>query len=165
MLEPLNHKMVVGTSEPQDFQLYNEEDVPLVGTGVTVEIDWRGTDPVGSPGVTVAWLDATIGTVRVTDTEDMPVGLYRFRWKLTDSGGGRSGFIPNLDIEANYWRVARVCAAHSPHRRRRRQQRAQQQHEKPVAGRGGAWGLAEALLELAVGGVHISHGDSLAECY
>jgi len=97
------HIMVVGTSEPQDFQLL-EDGVAKDGTGWDVDIEWR--DSPDTPP-TVAWLVQASGTVRVTGTESMAVGQYRFRFSLTD-GGGDVGYVPNLDKEANVWRVVRL---------------------------------------------------------
>lgn len=100
----LIHNMVVGTTESQDFALL-DEGVAIVGTGFTLGIDWRGTDPAGPP--TVAWLSQAGGTVRVSNTGSMALGKYFFRFTLTDSGG-KLNFVPNLDLEANIWRVVRV---------------------------------------------------------
>ncbi len=96
----MTHQMVVGTTEPQDFALL-DDGVALVGTGFTLGIDWRGTDPTGP--VVVAWLDQAAGTVRVTGTGSMAVGTYFWRWTLTDSGG-KIGYIPNKG-EPNVWKV------------------------------------------------------------
>jgi hypothetical protein len=96
--------MVVGTSEPQDFQLL-DEGVPFVGTGFTVEIVWRGNAPAGP--LSVAWISAADGTVRLTGTSQIAVGTYGFRWKLTD-GIGQVGFIPNLHELHDTLRVVRA---------------------------------------------------------
>jgi len=99
------HTMVAGTSEPQDFAIYND-GTALVGTGFDVEIEWR-SEPAGGPP-TVAWLSQAGGTVRVTDTENMQEGAYYFRWKLTDALD-QVGYVPNLDKAPNIWRVHRVA--------------------------------------------------------
>jgi hypothetical protein len=102
----LRYRMVQGTSDPHDFRLLEEGAAFTDGEldGVTIAMEWR-TAPDDPP--TVDWLDRDAGTVRVTDTEDMAVGLYRFRWKLTDAGGIVS-YVPNEDLESNEWRVMRV---------------------------------------------------------
>lgn len=100
----MTHTMVVGTTEPQDLRIL--EDLAVHDfTGITLGIDWRGTDPAGPP--TVAWLSQSAGTVRVTDTGSMTVGKYMFRFTLTDSGG-KLGFAPNLEANPNTWLVVRV---------------------------------------------------------
>jgi flagellar hook assembly protein FlgD len=101
----MTHVMVEGTSEPQDFALYSD-GAALDGTGFTVEIQWR-SEPSGGPP-TVDWLSQAGGTVRVSDTENMPEGAHYFRWKLTD-GSGNIGYVPNLDKAPNVWRVHRVA--------------------------------------------------------
>ena len=100
----MTHVMVVGTSEPQDFAL-TDDGAAIDGTGITIALDWRGSDPVGPPAI--AWLEEEDGTVRVTSTAGMSVGTYRFRFKLTD-GEGAISYIPNLTVDANVWRVTEV---------------------------------------------------------
>lgn len=100
----MTHKMVVGTIEPQDFQLFNDETA-LDGTDWDVEIVFRETD-AELAGVVAAWLDQDAGTVRVTGVEDMAIGQYHFRFKLTD-GEGNEGFVPNVDA-AGIWTVSKV---------------------------------------------------------
>ena len=98
----MTHQMVVGTSEPQDFQLL-DDGVALVGTGFDVAIVFR-RPPGGTP--TVEWLNQAVGTVRVSGVDEMTVGSHYFRFHLTDSGGG-DGYVPNLD-PANLWMVSPV---------------------------------------------------------
>jgi hypothetical protein len=96
--------MVVGTTEPQDFQLLDDGNA-LVGTGFTPSLAWHGTTPAGSP--TITWLDQAAGIVRVSNVGTMAVGVYQFRVRLTD-GGGKIGFLPNLQHLPDTWRVVRV---------------------------------------------------------
>lgn len=104
MQQPLEHIMVVGTTEPQDFVLINA-GVAFNLTGMqSVEIDWRGTDPDGA--FNVAILDAPAGQVRVTGTGVMEIGDYPFRFKVADAGG-KIGFIPNK-FGPCIWRVVAV---------------------------------------------------------
>ena len=98
----MTHTMVYDTSEPQDFELL-DEGVALDGTDWEVSIEFRET----VTGLTVAWLDQDAGTVRVTGAEGMSIGDYHFRFKLTDSSDD-IGYVPNLDIAPNEWRVVRV---------------------------------------------------------
>lgn len=99
----MTHVMVVGTEEAQDFQLL-DDGVALVGTGFTIDIEWR-TAP-SSPAPTVAWLSQAVGTVRVTGCEGMALGSYPFRFILTD-GAGSEGYAPN-GLAADVWKVVRV---------------------------------------------------------
>jgi len=102
MTDELTHIMVVGTSEPQDFLLLNN-GAAVVGTSLTVGLEWRGTAPAGT--FSVSWLDAPAGKVRVTGTGSMVIGIYPFRFTLTD-GGGAKGYCPNRG--AHQWRVVAV---------------------------------------------------------
>lgn len=96
----MTHQMVVGTTEPQDFALF-DDDVAMAGTGFDIGIDWRGSDPAGT--IVVAWLIQGDGTVRVTGIGDMAVGHYYFRWTLTD-GASAVGYNPNKH-DAHVWKV------------------------------------------------------------
>ena len=86
-----------GTSDPYDCALL-ESGLPLDGTGFTITIV-LGADGVaiGSPGVTVAWLDQAGGTVRISGAEILPVAGYTVRFQLEDSGG-QIGYVPNGDV-------------------------------------------------------------------
>ncbi len=95
------HEMVLGTSEPQDFQLLNNKQ-PLDGTGLTVGIEFR---EVGVIGVTAAWLDQAAGTVRVTGVENLERKTYHARFTLTD-GSGKVGYVPGPS-DAFDWVVTR----------------------------------------------------------
>lgn len=98
----MKYTMVVGTTEPSDFQLLDDGE-NLDGSGFDVDIEFRNEDV----SATVAWLDQAGGTVRVTDVTGMTVGgTYLFRFKLTDSGG-KIGYCPN-DFSPDAWIVARV---------------------------------------------------------
>lgn len=103
----MTHEMVILTSEPQDFQLLNDGS-PLDGTGWTVTIVFQEDDAETTwpEDVVADWLDQTAGTVRVTGIENMPLGLHRFRFKLTD-GGGQVGFVPN-EAAPDVWKVVRI---------------------------------------------------------
>lgn len=97
------HTMVVGTSEPQDFQLL-DDGVALVGAGWTVAIEFRAPAPATPP--TVAWLNQATGTVRVTGCASMPVGRYYCRFRITD-GDDAEAFVPGVPA-ALEWRVIAV---------------------------------------------------------
>lgn len=98
----MQHTTVTGTTEPQDFQLYDDGEA-LVGTGFTVEIEFRESGVTA----TVDWLAQATGTVRVTDFDGMQTGkTYHFRFKLTDQNA-KVGYCPNGDA-ADEWFVARV---------------------------------------------------------
>lgn len=100
----MKHVIVEGTTEPQDFALLSDQ-VALVGTGLTLGIDFRETSDE-LDDVVVAWLDQAAGTVRVTGLEGLPTGNYHVRFTLTD-GGGTVGYAPNGSA-ADEWRVVRV---------------------------------------------------------
>lgn len=95
------HTMIVGTSEPQDFQLF-DDGAELDGTGWDVGIEFR-EDDTELAGLTVAWLDQDAGTVRVTGCEAMAEGIYHFRFTLTDADE-KVGYVPNLEA-AGTWHV------------------------------------------------------------
>lgn len=99
----MTHIMVVGTSEPQDFELLNN-GAAIDGSSLGVDIEWRAPAPSNPP--TVAWLSAAAGTVRVTGAEGMAVGTYPFRFILTD-GASDDGFAPN-GAAPDVWRVVPV---------------------------------------------------------
>lgn len=103
----MTHIIPYGTSEPQDFALF-DDGVALVGTGLTVElvITRANGTAVGSPVPSVAWLDQSGGTVRVSGVDTLSVGSYSVRYQLTD-GLGTVGYAPNGDA-ADDWEVVRV---------------------------------------------------------
>ena len=86
----MKHTMVVGTSEPQDFQL-EDDNANLDGSGWDVDIEFR----TGGEDVTVAWLNQAAGTVRVSGLEDLAAGIYYFRFTLTD--GSSLAYVPSTD--------------------------------------------------------------------
>jgi hypothetical protein len=98
----MKHTMVVGTTEPQDFELL-ESGAALDGTDLDIAIEFRES----VSGVTIAWLDQGEGTVRVTGVENLSARTYHFRFKLTDNSDD-FGYIPNLESAPNEWRVVRV---------------------------------------------------------
>jgi hypothetical protein len=100
------HTFPVGTSEPQDFVL-RDQGTAIDGTGWDVFLDIEevdGTAVLTPP--TVAWLVAASGTVRVSGTEDLPVGTYHVRFRLEDQGGA-VGWAPNR-MAPDTWRVVPV---------------------------------------------------------
>ena len=100
------YDIVLGTSEPQDFQLTDDGE-DQVGTSLTIGIVvYQGTTLVDD--IDIAWLDQTAGTVRVTGIESLAAGEYHVRYTLTDSGG-KVGFVPS-GREADRWLVAPVYA-------------------------------------------------------
>lgn len=106
----MTHTIPLGTTEPQDFALEND-GVAIVGTGFTLGL--QIVKRVGSADVavvsppTVAWLNQSGGTVRVTGAGALVVGSYLARFTLTD-GGGKIGFVPNSD-KADLWKVVAVA--------------------------------------------------------
>lgn len=100
----MTHTIVEGTEEPQDFQLL-DDGVALVGTGLTLGIEFRETT-AGVEDVSVAWLDQATGTVRASGIENLARGTYHVRFTLTDSGGN-VGYAPN-GVGSDEWRVVRV---------------------------------------------------------
>lgn len=102
----MQHTIVVGTSEPQDFQLY-DDGVALVGTGytVTLAIANRSGATIATPP-TVAWLSQATGTVRVSGVETLTVGKYDVRFLLTDSSSD-DGYAPN-GLAPDLWHVVKV---------------------------------------------------------
>lgn len=103
----MKHIIPFGTSEPQDFELRDRGD-PVVGTGLTVTLvivalSGAEIDPL----LTLAdWLDELAGTVRVTGVENLAVGNYRVRFKLTDVLN-TIGYAPNGE-KADLWSVVAV---------------------------------------------------------
>jgi sugar (pentulose or hexulose) kinase len=106
----MQHIIVLGTSEPQDFQIL-DDGAALVGTGFDVGLEVRATGLTTEQltafnALVVTWLSQAAGTVRVTGIEDLPLGTYYPRYTLTDSGGN-VGYAPN-GSGADEWRVVRV---------------------------------------------------------
>lgn len=98
-----NYEIVQGTTEPQDFQLY-DDGAALVGTGWTVALVIRESLGVVTPP-TVAWLSQAAGTVRVSGIGALPVGRYTVRFKLT-GGDGSVGYVPSGSTP-DTWHIAR----------------------------------------------------------
>lgn len=98
----MTHVIVVGTEEPQDFQIFDNA-AALVGTSWNVALVFRET--VATPP-TVAWLDQATGKVRVSGCENLAVGRYHVRYKITD-GAGRDAFAPSV-LAADEWVVVAV---------------------------------------------------------
>jgi hypothetical protein len=96
----MQHTMVLGTTEPQDFQLQDDGE-NIVGTGLTVTIQFREA----GISATAAWLSQSAGTVRVTDVTGARPGSYFFRFKLVDSNG-KVAYCPN-SYAADEWVVAK----------------------------------------------------------
>lgn len=108
MQQPLEHVMVLGTTEPQDFQLVTRANQGVDLTGMqSVAIDWSDTDPSGTFVVEVL-APATAGKVRVTGTGPggLAVGEYPFRFKITDASG-KFGYVPNKSGRC-VWKVVAV---------------------------------------------------------
>lgn len=98
--------LVKGTSEPYDVQLTDDGE-PLNGTGSDLGIEFSADAVSETATVTVAWLSQSGGTVQITNTEGLPVGSHRFRFTLTDGGGGK-GYVPNLSATPNILQVVKV---------------------------------------------------------
>jgi hypothetical protein len=111
MSQPQTFTIVVGTSEPLDFEL-RDKGIAIDGSGLTIAlaitqlVDGQPATVTSPP--TVAWLDIAAGTVRVSGAGALPVGNYLVRYQVTDNGG-RVGFFPNGD-KADIWRVVPVPA-------------------------------------------------------
>lgn len=108
----MTHTMVIGTTEPQDFQLLDDGAV-LVGTGLDVAIEFRTAGltaaqlaATATSAISVAWLAQATGTVRVTGMEGLPLGTYYFRFTLEDLTGD-IGYVPN-EATSDEWRVVRI---------------------------------------------------------
>jgi hypothetical protein len=105
------YRIVQGTSEPQDFQLY-DDDVELIGTGFTVALKvYANGTLVSTNPPTVAWLSQAAGTVRVSGVENLTAGEYHVRYTLTD-GSSKVGYIPggpNI-MEADRWIIVPAYA-------------------------------------------------------
>lgn len=97
----MQHTMVIGTTEPQDFQL-QDDGANLDGTDLTVTIQFLES----GISATAAWLDQDGGTVRVTAVTGAHAGhTYRFRFKLVDTNGNVA-YCPNGKY-ADEWFVTR----------------------------------------------------------
>lgn len=105
-----HYDIPVGTSEPQDYVLKDEGEA-FNGSGFTVTLEIKkkvgdtltaldALDPAETEP-TVAWLDATAGTVRVTGCDALTVGNYFVRYKVT---AANVGFFPNGE-HADLWHV------------------------------------------------------------
>lgn len=100
------HDVPVGTTEPQDFALFNGASA-LDGAGLTVSLVFETEAGVAvDPAPTIAWLSQAGGTVRITGAGGLAVGRYYVRVKVTD-GSGLVGFFPN-DAAKWTWRVVPV---------------------------------------------------------
>jgi hypothetical protein len=107
----MKYTIPLGTSEPQDFAL-KDDGASFDASGYTLALEIArkiagGTEAVTSPP-TVAWLNQTGSTVRVSGVERLTLGSYFVRFKLTD-GGGKVGFVPNGE-KADLWHVVAVAA-------------------------------------------------------
>lgn len=106
----MTHIIVFGTSEPQDFKLL-DKGVAINGANLTVAIEISAyadgeVSTVDSPP-SVAWLSEADGTVRVSDVDNLAVGTYLVRFKLTDTSGN-VGYCPTGG-KADVWRVVAVA--------------------------------------------------------
>lgn len=97
----MTHTIVVGTTEPQDFALFDDAEA-LVGTSWDVGLEFRET--VSGPAV--AWISAAAGTARVTGLDGLTAGIYHFRFTLTD--GVEVAYVPSELIDAITLRVIPV---------------------------------------------------------
>src|SRR4051794_4245990 len=104
------HYIPVGTSEPQDFALRDDDGEVIPGDGLTVTLQivkkvGITTVAVDTPP-TASWLDASAGTVRVDGTEVLTAGVYLVRFSLTASG--LVGYCPNGE-NSDQWHVVPVA--------------------------------------------------------
>lgn len=98
----MQHTMVYGTTEPQDFELFSDGEA-LVGTGLTPTIEFREA----GVSATVAWLDQAAGTIRITNMTGMSANSkYHFRIRLTDVSLN-FGYCPN-GYAPDEWAVVSV---------------------------------------------------------
>lgn len=102
------YHIVEGTSEPQDFQLLDDNEA-FDGTGfdIGLKVYSNGTLVTSSPP-TVAWLDQGTSTVRVSGIENLSAGEYKVRYTVTDSGG-KIGHVPSGN-DADTWVIAKPYA-------------------------------------------------------
>lgn len=101
--------IVQGTSEPQDYQLLDDGEV-ADGTGFNLDIVIYNNGELVT-GPTVAWLDQTTRTVRVSAMNTLGAGEYHVRYTLTD-GTSKVGFVPGgpNSRESDTWVVVPAYA-------------------------------------------------------
>lgn len=102
------HVIPFGTSEPQDFAIF-DKGVAIDGTEWDVDLEiytMARVEVVLDPPLSVEWLSQPGGTVRVTGTEELALGKYYVRFRLTDATG-KIGYAPN-QLSADQWHVVRV---------------------------------------------------------
>lgn len=100
---PVMYTIVQGTSEPLEFDLFND-NAPINGAGYSVALSIRRADGANMPAApVVAWQDQAAGRVRVTGLDGLTPGRYLVRVRLT-SGAGEVAFVPN-GAEPDVWDV------------------------------------------------------------
>lgn len=95
------------------LQQLTEEGEPLVGTGLDVELEIKkyvgavmtAVDEDELP--TVAWQNQALGIVEITEVENLSVGSYFVRYKLTN-GDAEFDYVPNGE-KADLWTVVAVA--------------------------------------------------------
>jgi hypothetical protein len=106
----LRHVIVVGTTEPQEFALV-DRGVAINGLGLDIALEIYRVVGVATlleeDAPTVTWLDTDAGTVSVDGVENLEVGSYYVRYRLTD-GDANVGFCPN-GKKADLWIVVPVA--------------------------------------------------------
>lgn len=98
------------TAKPQQLM---EEGVAIDGTGLTVTLEIKKYSggvysDVDTPP-TVAWLTQASGIVEITGVEELEVGNYYVRYKLTN-GAGEWDYVPNGE-GGDLWKVVGVAVA------------------------------------------------------
>jgi len=97
------YEIPFGTTEPQTFKLLDNGQASN-GTALTVTLDvWTETGTPVAPVPDADWLDRAAGTVSVTAIDRLPIGHYRVRFKITDSGN-TVGYYPNKR-EPDHWDI------------------------------------------------------------
>lgn len=99
----------VGTSDPLEIELTDNGDPIPDAHAKDVEIEITDEDGAAVSGVTLTaeWTGASdTSVVKVTGHEDLPVGNYRVRFKLTDTQS-KIGFAPN-GHDADLWTVVAI---------------------------------------------------------
>lgn len=104
--------IVLGETTAKPQQLL-EEGVALNGTGLTVTLEIKkyagGEYTAVSPAPAVAWLTQASGIVEITGVENLAVGNYYVRYKLTN-GAGKYDYVPN-GKGGDLWKVVGVAVA------------------------------------------------------
>lgn len=108
------YKRPVSTSEPWDFTLKEQGEAKDLSDFSAVELIISTTKgnvvtAPSAPVPTVAFLSKPAGTVRVSGAENLALGNYFVRFKLTD-GAGKVFFVPADEEEdaCDVWTITGI---------------------------------------------------------